>query len=317
MNPPPSSRRKTAEDTDLRQRAQERMLEQAGTGAPQADATPANPQRMVHELQVYQVELQLQNEQLEAARAWIEAALASYTELYDFAPVPYFTFSRTGTIAETNLAGARLLGIERVRLLDKRLGSFMTDADRGRFVACLKSVFATQADTQCEVSLIAADGTRRTVEIRTTLANNAQSCRAVLIDVSERSARERQVKRLGDVFTLAHEGMLITDYDGIIIAINHAFSALSGYTPGQVVGQHERMLRSEHQMPGREDEIMRALAMQGSWSGEVRHRHRNGDVYKVIEHISTMLDGLGAQNYVTRFSYPEGHVPAIASAQIH
>ncbi|NHZ79643.1 PAS domain S-box protein [Massilia sp. CCM 8695] len=290
----------------LREDAELRLHEQRRAQAPQAGTQPTgqadNPQRLLHELQVYQVELELQNEQLEAARAWIEAALASYTELYDFAPVPYFTLTRSGTITETNLAGARLLGTERSRVIDKRLGVFVAESDRPRVAACLKALFATQSDAQCEVTLVAKNGTRRTVELRTALANDGENCRAVLVDVSQRTARERQTQRLADAFTLAPEGMFISDHDGIITDINHALTALTGFAHAQVVGQHRRMLCCEDRSPGLDQDIMRSLAIKGSWSGDMWNRHRDGELYRVTAHISAMSDGSGAQTCVTRFS---------------
>ncbi|CUI08806.1 diguanylate cyclase/phosphodiesterase (GGDEF & EAL domains) with PAS/PAC sensor(s) [Janthinobacterium sp. CG23_2] len=292
-----SSHNVLREDAELRLNQQGRA--QAATQPmPHAD----NPQRLLHELQVYQVELELQNEQLEAARAWIEAALASYTELYDFAPVPYFTLTRTGAITETNLAGARLLGSERSRVIDKRLGVFVAESDRPRVAACLKSLFATQSDAHCEATLVARDGTRRTVEMSATLANDGESCRAVLVDVSERSARERQTRRLADAFTLAPEAMFLSDQHGIITDINHAFTALTGFAHDQVLGRHRRMLFCESRSPGLDEDIAHCLALKGSWSGDIWNQYRDGAPYRVAAHIGTMRDSSGAQCCVTRFS---------------
>src|SRR4051812_19500692 len=106
---------------ELRARAQERL------GTLTVPAVTGDPLRLLHELQVHQVELEMQNEQLEASRAWVEAALASYTELFDFAPLPYFTLDRNGAIVEVNLAGASLLGSVRARLLDRRFGMFVAE----------------------------------------------------------------------------------------------------------------------------------------------------------------------------------------------
>ncbi|RSZ59709.1 PAS domain S-box protein [Massilia atriviolacea] len=290
-------------DPDLRMRAHERLYEQGrmpGNGAAHLD----NPQRLVHELQVHQVELELQNEQLEAARAWIEAALASYIELFDFAPVAYFTLDRAGKIAEANLAGARLLGTERARVIDKRLGVFVAEADRGRLAACLKSLFATQSDAQCEVALAARDGGSRTVELRTTLSNNGETCRAVMIDVSRRSAGERRAQRLAQVFTRAPEAMFLSDQQGIISDVNDAFSALTGYAPEDVVGQHQRLLHCESRAAGLDQDVMRLLALHGSWRGAVRLRRSDGDVVELIQQIDVLPDDSGVQTWVTRFSRP-------------
>ena len=73
----------------------------------------ADAHKLLHELQVYQVELEMQNDELRAARANAEVLAEKYAELYDFAPVSYLTFDRDGTICQANLACASLLGNER------------------------------------------------------------------------------------------------------------------------------------------------------------------------------------------------------------
>ena len=69
--------------------------------------------RLVHELQVHQIELEMQNKELAQSDAALEAALTRYTALYDFAPVGYFTPDKQGNILQVNLAGANLLGTDR------------------------------------------------------------------------------------------------------------------------------------------------------------------------------------------------------------
>lgn len=293
----------------LRHDAQQRLRERGPAGdmlAPGGAGQADNPQRLLHELQVHQVELQMQNEQLEAARAMIEATLASYTDLYDFAPVPYLTLDRSGVIAELNLAAARLIGVERARLLDKRLGNYVAVADRRRFAACLQLVFGTQADAHCEMVLITSDGARREVEVRASLAENGKDCRLVMIDVSARRGESRRLALLADVFAQAQEAMFITDVDGIIVDVNHAFCAGTGYAREQALGQHARLLRCERQAPGLGETILRALAIGGSWQGEVAHRHADGSVQVVVEHITSMLDADGARHCVSRFARQPG-----------
>ncbi|MRR57230.1 MAG: PAS domain-containing protein [Deltaproteobacteria bacterium] len=89
--------------------------------------------RLVHELQVHQVELEMQNEELRQAREALEVSRNKYAELYDFAPVGYFAFDAHGLIREVNLAGAQLLGIERQLLANKPFSQFIADAE-GRAV---------------------------------------------------------------------------------------------------------------------------------------------------------------------------------------
>ncbi len=75
--------------------------------------TAVEMQRLVQELQIHQIELEMQNEELKQARDEAEAERERYLDLYDFAPVGYFTLDRDGVIRQMNLTGARLLGLER------------------------------------------------------------------------------------------------------------------------------------------------------------------------------------------------------------
>jgi hypothetical protein len=87
--------------------------------------TEADTRRLVHELQVHQIELQMQNDELEHARDTVEAGLEKYSDLYDFAPVGYVTLDREGTIRQVNRTGALLLGVERSGLVNRRFGQFV------------------------------------------------------------------------------------------------------------------------------------------------------------------------------------------------
>src|SRR5512145_1728554 len=96
---------------DLRRHAEERL--RAKTDELHPPLTREAMQRLVHELEVHQIELEMQNEELRQARDEVEKALDKYTDLYDFAPVGYATLSRDGVILATNLTGANLLEAER------------------------------------------------------------------------------------------------------------------------------------------------------------------------------------------------------------
>ncbi len=114
--------------------------------------------RLVHELQVHQVELEMQNEELMRARTEVEAGLERYTDLYDFAPVGYFTLDRDGTILQVNITGAGLLGIERSQLVHRSLGRFIESEDLDRWDQHLMSALQSAQKQTCELTLKREDG---------------------------------------------------------------------------------------------------------------------------------------------------------------
>ena len=183
------NRRPSANAAELRCLAEERLREKAGR--PQGgQATAEDAQRLVHELQVHQIELELQNEELEGARAEAEAGLERYAELYDFAPVGYVTLGDDGTIREMNLAGARLLRLERSRLVGRRFGLFVTDDSRATFNAFLEKVLESKGRETCEVTLGAESDEPLWVQIVGVVSEDGRECRAVLTDITDRQRLE-------------------------------------------------------------------------------------------------------------------------------
>ena len=184
----------STEAAELRHRAEARLRAAAMKSAPAR--TDADTQRLVHELQVHQIELEMQNEELRQSRAEVETGLERYTELYDFAPVGYLTLGRDGAIRQVNLTGARLLGVDRARLPGRRFGVFVGAPDRAGFKAFLEKVFASQAKEECEVALLKEGKGPLNVHITATVSQDALECRAMIEDITERKQVETDTKRL-------------------------------------------------------------------------------------------------------------------------
>lgn len=109
--------------------------------------------KLMHELQVHQIELELQNEELMIAKEKAEASYQKYIELYDFAPSAYFTLSRQGKILELNFLGARMLGQERSFLVNRNFDQFVSAEKQRVFENFLGSLFETSKMNSCEVLL--------------------------------------------------------------------------------------------------------------------------------------------------------------------
>ncbi len=158
---------------------------------------PATPsvERLQHELQVHQIELEMQNESLQQARISLEDSRDRYFDLYEFAPVGYLTLSDAGVIGEINLSGAALLGAERGKLLQRFFSGFVAPDNAGIWRAHLSSALKQEAKSDCELVLQRSDGTQidvRVDSLRFLSAGQALKVRIVLTDISEHKRLEAE-----------------------------------------------------------------------------------------------------------------------------
>ncbi|HEV2455973.1 MAG TPA: ATP-binding protein [Verrucomicrobiae bacterium] len=155
--------------------------------------------RLFHELQIHQVELEMQNSELQDARNRMEALLEKYTDLYDFAPVGYFSLDELGQILEVNLNGATLLGTERSLLINRRLQSFVTPASRPIFLAFLKRVFDGNGKQVCEAALMRQNGASLWADFHGRSATSADGrgkwCRVAVSDITVLKRAEEAQRR--------------------------------------------------------------------------------------------------------------------------
>ncbi len=179
----------------LRARAEERLRARQES-ASLASGREADTLRLLHELQVHQVELELQNAELERSRDALEAALERYTDLYDFAPVGYLTLTRDGSIYSANLTAADLLGVPRARLLGRRFGTFLPLSGRPAFDSFLERTLTDTQRETCEVSLEPGGSGRRVFRVEATASPSGNECRVALLDVTGERAAQAEVLRI-------------------------------------------------------------------------------------------------------------------------
>ncbi len=288
--PPPDT------SDELRRRAE------AELGHRPTDAVASDSARLLHELQVHQIELDLQNDELKLARDAAEEAAARYTDLYDFAPVGYVTLNRMGVITQANLAAAQLLGSARVDLAGKHLSAWLVETAVPTFTSFMRQVFLADARQSCELALCVG-GQIRTVQLDASVSDDQQKCRLALVDITERKQAEAKLQLAASVFTHAHEGIMITDAAGTLIEVNDTFTTITGYSREEAVGQNPRILKSGIQTPEFYAVMWKALADQGHWIGEIWNRSKNGKLYAATQTVSAVRNAAGCtQHYVSLFA---------------
>jgi PAS domain S-box-containing protein len=124
----------------------------------QAALTPDATRAMLHELQVHQIELELQNEELRRAELRLEESQARYSDLYESAPLGFCTVSGEGILLEANLAFASELGVARSALVSKPLARFIHQEDRDIFYLFCRQFRAAGERQVCELRILRPDG---------------------------------------------------------------------------------------------------------------------------------------------------------------
>ncbi|MBT7592421.1 MAG: PAS domain S-box protein, partial [Candidatus Scalindua sp.] len=152
----------------------------------------AEVRKLAHELQVYQIELEMQNEELRKSSNELEDSRDRYSRLYDFAPIGYLTISEKGLILEANLTFALMLGMERGSLIKKQLSTFITREDKDIFYLYHKQVLITKKQEMCELRMMKKDGKQfhAQLESEIVLDHNDHQCRIIVSDITERKKME-------------------------------------------------------------------------------------------------------------------------------
>ena len=150
--------------------------------------------RLVHELQVHQIELEMQNEELQSTRAEIEELLERYTDLFDFAPIGYFTLDCNGIILKLNLSGAQLLGMERSRLVGGSFRYFVSDKFSSLFDSFLKWVFESFEQEFCEIALKEDGKDSIYLHMHSTISKNGRECRVIAQNITELKQTETALR---------------------------------------------------------------------------------------------------------------------------
>ena len=257
-------------------------------------------QNLVHELGTHQIELEMQNEELRRSQEELETSRSRYADLYDFAPVGYFTLDTHGQIWDVNLAGAQLLGIERSFIINKPFVGFIAEAgDRDIFSKHRKDVFTTETNQSCEIRLRKKDGAVFYARLQSVAAKNVDNkagyTRIAIFDITGRKKIEEALKESERRFTLTFEKAALANAlsrfpDDVLTDVNEAWVNIFGYAKNDAIGKTPEELTMGPN-PETRAKIIAALRERGSArnvelllnvkSGEARVFSANLDVVEI------------------------------------
>jgi two-component system CheB/CheR fusion protein len=234
----------------LRKQAEKVVQEKA---ADFQDIPAGDVQELIHELQVHQIELEMQNDELRRAQLELEDSRNKYYELYDFAPIGYFTLDQNGLILEANLAGADMLGIERRYLIKRAFSGFVVPAYHELFYSHRKRVLETRTHQTCDLKLHRNDGNAVYVQMESVSVQDdvedIGQFRTTIVDITERKQMEEALQeselKFRSVAQSANDAIISSDRSGHIVFWNAAAQEMFGYMEEQAMGKPLTILMPE------------------------------------------------------------------------
>ena len=205
--------------------------------------SPEEVQSLVHELEVHQIELEMQNRELREAQRLLEESRDRYADLYDFAPLGYVTLDKKGCIQEINLAAAKLLGKERKFLLGMPASTFVVQEQKAALRAHLEKCAQGLDKVTSEFGIVAGDGTSSVVEFHSIPIQDAESgltlFRTAIADITARKKAEEALRASAEehrtILLTALDGFWLTDTQGHLLEVNEAYCRMSGYSAPELL----------------------------------------------------------------------------------
>jgi PAS domain S-box-containing protein len=208
-----------------------------------SNQTAQDTEHLIHELQVHQIELELQNEELRHAQQALEIARERYFDLYDLAPVGYCTLSDEGLILESNLSAATLLGSSRAQLKNRSLVDFIAHDNQYVYYLLLQQCLASGSVQTCELRLLRVDGTLFWAELTIACVISQEQEPTLLLNMSDVSARKLAEQQLlnASLYTrslieASLDPLVTISVEGKITDANTATEKVTGRSRCELIG---------------------------------------------------------------------------------
>jgi PAS domain S-box-containing protein len=256
---------------------------------------PEEMQRVIYELYVHQIELEMQNEDLRLAHVELDRERARYFDLYDLAPVGYCTLDEDGLIVQANLCAASLLSAQRDELVGQALSRFIVEEDHDIYRVLRQHMLGAGEAKSRELRMVKGDGAVLWVNVAATMTQDefgAPAWRVVLGDITERK-QTQEALRIAAIAFESHSGIVVMDAERKILRVNHAFTQMTGYSEQEAKGETTSILRSEQHPGAFYDGVWLEVQRHNLWEGEIWQRRKSGEDYPARITITAVRDEAG------------------------
>ncbi|MCF8197533.1 MAG: PAS domain S-box protein [Sulfuritalea sp.] len=218
-------------------------------------------------------------------------------QLIESIPGPVFYKDRGGRYLGFNQRYLEFLGMPRDKLLGATVYDIAPKELADRYKAADDQLFNKPGAQVYETQVQPANGERRDVLFHKATFSDADGrvggLIGVMFDITERKRMEERMQQAATVFDTSLEGITITASDGSIIAVNRAFTEITGYSESEVIGRNPRILQSDRQEPSFYREMWDTIGREGRWQGELWNKRKDGSLYPESLTISAVKDATG------------------------
>ncbi|GAB3542938.1 hypothetical protein GCM10027343_15770 [Noviherbaspirillum agri] len=238
----------------------------------------------------------------------LERHTAEINDLYENAPCGYHSVDRDLVIVRINKTELDWLGYTREELVGKKkIADLQTPKSRITYLKKVKELAEKGELRNLELELVRKDGSVMPALMNSTAIYDEKgdfaSSRTTVFDVTKLVQAQKELRRAATVFEHTKDAIVVADGSGTILAVNKAFTEITGYRPEEVLGKNPRLLKSGRQDAAFYEKLWNTLKTSGNWQGEIWDRRKSGDIFPTWQSITAVKDENGrVTDYISVFS---------------
>jgi diguanylate cyclase (GGDEF)-like protein/PAS domain S-box-containing protein len=244
--------------------------------------------RLLHELDTYRIELELQNEDLQTTNTELNTLqdklkqeISVHFRHFDIAPIGYVTLNESHNIVEINQTLCAELKLDKDAFYGRPFNDFIFSEDQDEFYFSCKKLADSKTQQTCELRLYSVDTSPLWVKLNCSpeMSDSGLRVHIAISDISDLKDMEKRLKLDASVLNECAEMIVVTDAKGRITRVNKAFTKVTGYTEEEVLGKNPNILHTEKMDKSLNDSKWDAIHKHHSWQGEIWNKRKNGEIY--------------------------------------
>jgi len=279
----------------LREEA-EKTISKLQKGDEPGDNLGNNLNKLLHELQVHQLEMELQNEELRRVQHLLELEKNKYTNLFEYSTVGYLLMDKDGLISEVNQTLCTFLDLPKQQVISKNINNFIKPESQDTLFFHLRDLLETGKFSSCILLLKHPSNKALWVKMESKISDLDSNSKYVIqssfSDISESKSIEDHLLRLSAAFEQSANSIVITDISGNIQYANPRFYETTGYLPEEVIGQNPRIIKHENSEIDYET-MWKTISSGNTWKGEFLNKNKFGKVFWEIATITPVKNQSG------------------------